>query len=478
MENFEIKDVKEYDVVVVGAGSPGMPAALAAAEEGLKVAILQKEPEASACGHVSAGIDYENSNKRDIQRMITTIMEENAFRSKRELLEEYALYSGKALKWLYKIMQDAGVQVKELGNGPQGEMINKGNFDVNFITLFVGPKPYDVGSAVKVLADYAEKKGVDIFYSSPAVKLIKEENRVKSVIAKSQEGYFQLNARKGIILATGDYQNDKEMMKKYQPDIAHFETKKKGRTGDGHKIIMEIGGRMENMGHTKMVHDMDAGPGSMMSLPFLRVKLDGKRFCNEEIHMEYMNCYTLKEKGHYAQIFDDAYLEKTKYWSAKLPGKDELRNYMPEEDGEKKGVLLDKIATFKADTLEELAEKLGITDTETFLKTVERYNELCKTGEDIDFGVKKENLTPIDTPPFYGTHRHVRFTQGCSGIEVGTHNQVLDKEDNPIEGLFAIGNLGGNFYGSPDYPLSIAGINLGHNYTQGYIVGKYLADKL
>lgn len=151
---------------------------------------------------------------------------------------------------------------------------------------------------------------------------------------------------------------------------------------------------------------------------------------------------------------------------------------MPEEDGEKKGVLLDRIATFKADTLEELAEKLGITDTETFLKTVERYNELCKTGEDIDFGVKKENLTPIDTPPFYGTHRHVRFTQGCSGIEVGTHNQVLDKEDNPIEGLFAIGNLGGNFYGSPDYPLSIAGINLGHNYTQGYIVGKYLADKL
>lgn len=238
MENFEIKYVKEYDVVVVGAGSPSMPAALAAAEEGLKVAILQKEPEASACGHVSAGIDYENSNKRDIQRMITTIMEENAFRSKRELLEEYALYSGKALKWLYKIMQDAGVQVKELGNGPQGEMINKGNFDVNFITLLVGPKPYDVGSAVKVLADYAEKKGVDIFYSSPAAHLIKEENRVKSVIAKSPEGYFQLNARKGIILATGDYQNDKEMMKKYQPDIAHFETKKKGRTGNGHKMII------------------------------------------------------------------------------------------------------------------------------------------------------------------------------------------------------------------------------------------------
>lgn len=474
MVDFEIKVVKEYDVVVVGAGSPGMPAALSACEENLSVAILQKEAEASACGHIAAGVDYEGSNKADVQKLVKRMMKDSAYRPKRGLIEKYATYSGQAIDWIYKIMKEAGVQVNELGNGPHAGLIKDEDIDVHFKTILVGPKPYDVGSAVKALSDYAEAKGVDIYYSSPAVKLIKEGNRVQSVIAKGPDGYFELKAKKGVVLATGDYQNDKEMMKKYLPDIAHFETKKEGRTGDGHKMIMEVGGRMENIGHTKMVHDMDAGPGSMMSLPFLRVKLDGKRFCNEQIQMEYMNCYTLKEKGHYAQIFDDAYLEKTKHWDAALPDKEELKNYMPEEEGEKEGVLVDRIATFKADTLEELAEKLQITDKDQFIKTVKRYNELCELGQDLDFGVDKENLTTIDTPPYYGTHRHVRFTQGCSGVEVNENNQVLDQEDTPIEGLFAIGNLAGNFYGSSDYPLSISGLNLGHNFTQGYLVGKAL----
>ncbi|SEQ25503.1 FAD binding domain-containing protein [Ignavigranum ruoffiae] len=150
---------------------------------------------------------------------------------------------------------------------------------------------------------------------------------------------------------------------------------------------------------------------------------------------------------------------------------------MPEEPGEKKGVLVDQIATFKANSLEELAEKLQITDVETFKETVQRYNELVEAGKDVDFGVAPEHLSAIDTPPYYGTHRHVRFTQGCSGIVVNEYNQVLDVHDQPIEGVYAIGNLAGNFYGSIDYPLSIGGLNLGHNYTQGYVVGKMLAEQ-
>lgn len=115
---------------------------------------------------------------------------------------------------------------------------------------------------------------------------------------------------------------------------------------------------------------------------------------------------------------------------------------MPEEPGEKKGVYEGQIATFKADTLDELAKKLGITDAAAFKKAVERYNELVAKGVDEDFGKEAKYLAPIDTPPFYGTHRHVRVSAIVSGVNVDEHMRVLkDGTNEAIPGLFAIGNV-------------------------------------
>ncbi|MFR7403355.1 MAG: FAD-binding protein [Coriobacteriaceae bacterium] len=117
-------------------------------------------------------------------------------------------------------------------------------------------------------------------------------------------------------------------------------------------------------------------------------------------------------------------------------------------------VFRDQIATFKADTLEELAEKLGITDTAAFVESVKRYNECVAAGKDLDFGKEAKWLTAIDTPPFYGIHRHVRVSAVVSGVNVGPNMEVLAVETNePIPGLFAIGNTAGNFYGGVDYSM-------------------------
>ncbi|WP_084813441.1 FAD-binding protein [Desulfogranum japonicum] len=84
-------------------------------------------------------------------------------------------------------------------------------------------------------------------------------------------------------------------------------------------------------------------------------------------------------------------------------------------------------------------------------------------------------LQTIDTPPFYGIHRHLGMSMSCSGVEVNEELQCLDTNGNPIEGLYAAGNCAGNFFGGVEYPMTVAGLNLGHNYTQGYVVGKKLA---
>lgn len=473
----DVRETKEYDVVVIGAGSPGVPCALAAVEAGAKVALLQKEQFASARGNAGAGIDLTASDPADVESLVSRLMADSAHRPKRELLELWAQNSGEAVKWLLEKSKEAGAQIVDMGNQPHEALLKKNGYRIKFLTSYYGPKPYDTGAGMKALCKQAEKEGVDVFFSTPARQLVVEGGRVTGVIAKDKQGYVRFNARKAVVVGTGDYQNDPEMLRYYIPDVMNLQLKKVGRTGDGHKMIVWAGGKIENIGHTKMCHDFDSGPASMCDMPFLRVKLNGRRFCDETVGMELMNCYLLgaEDQGHYCQIFDSSYMSKAAGWPGSLADPEEMKKFMPEEKADRTGVIKGLINTFKADTLEELAAKLKITDTAAFAATVRRYNEMAASGKDTEFGVPSEYLTKIDTPPYYGIHRHIRLTMACSGVEVNGDCQCLGTDGKPIEGLYAIGNCAGNFYGGVDYPLTVFGLNLGHNYTEGYVVGRRVA---
>ena len=100
---------------------------------------------------------------------------------------------------------------------------------------------------------------LDAYFSTPAVKLIMDGKRVSGVIAKNKDGrYIQFNASKAVILATGDYTNNAAMVQRWCPDIAEFDKKQFGKTGDGHILAISAGAEMENLGHTKMMHDFDS----------------------------------------------------------------------------------------------------------------------------------------------------------------------------------------------------------------------------
>ena len=475
----KIKEVKEYDVVVIGAGSPGLPCALAAHEQGASVAVLQKQPTASAYGNSGSGIDLTKSDPADVANLIGVLMADNQHRANRKLLEMWAYNSGEAVAWTIDRALKGGAQVIDQGNLQHAPMINRLGYNMTFVTSFFGPKPYYTGDGMIALAGYAESQGVDIFYNTPARQLVKEDGRVVGVVAQNEAGdYIQFNGKNGVVVGTGDYQNDREMLEYYQPDLRYLEPKQTQRTGDGHKMVVWAGGAIENFGHTKMMHDFDGGPASMCDMPFMRVKMDGTRFCNETVEMSLMNCYlqSPEDAGNYCDIYDSEYMTKGKdFPGGKLVDPEALRNYMPEEDvKEREGVFDAFISTYKADTLDELAEKLGITDAEKLKATVKRWNENCKAGSDPDFGLNPDYLKTIDAPPYYGCHRHVRFSEICSGVLVNEELQCLTPEGEVIEGLYAIGNVAGGFYGGVDYPLTVFGLNLGHNYTQGYVVGKKL----
>lgn len=164
-------------------------------------------------------------------------------------------------------------------------------------------------------------------------------------------------------------------------------------------------------------------------------------------------------------------------WPGKLVDPDGLKVYMPEEDVERIAVFKSQINTFKADSLEDLAAKLGITDVKEFVKTVNHYNELVAVGKDTDFGKPASYLAAIDTPPYYGIHRHVRMSAICSGVDINANHECLTPDGKVIENLYAIGNCAGGFYGGIDYPLTVFGLSLGRCYTEGYVIGRMVAKK-
>lgn len=470
----DIAETKEFDVVVVGAGAAGVPAALSAAEAGAKVALIQKEATAISQGNTGSGIDLTKSDPADVQNLVSVLIEEGQHRTKRELLELWAQHGGEAVKWVIERSAESGGPIIDQGSQQQAATIAKNGWTMEFVTSFAGPKPLTAGDAMRALAETAEKEGVEVFYSTPAEQLVKDGDAVTGVIAKGSNGYIQFNASKGVIIATGDYQNDEEMSAYYLPDLANFTRKQMNKTGDGHKMVIWAGGAMEPINHTKMLHDFDAGPASMCDMPFLAVKNNGTRFVNEVVEMSLLNNYlrSAEDQGWYSQVFDANYMEQAADWPGKLYSPEELALYMPEEDAERDGVFKDLIRTFKADTLEELAEKLEITDTAAFVATVERYNELARAGADEDFGKPSQYLKPIDTPPYYGIHRWLRVSALCSGVQVDENHQCLNAEGSPIAGLYAIGNCSGEFYGGVDYPMTIPGLSLGRCYTEGYLVGR------
>jgi len=467
-----------FDVVVVGAGASGVPAALSAAENGAKVGVIQKAPFALSQGNSGTGINLDKSDKAGIETLVARMIADNQHRSHPALARQWAYNSGEAVRWVIDRAKQGGSPVIDQGNLQQVGIVKLGGYNLDFHTSFFGPKPYTTGDGMRHLAVTAEKAGVKFFYNTAADQLVQNAaGEVTGVLAKGQDGkYTRFLARKGVIMATGDYQNNKAMSDYFIPDLKHMGRKQMGKTGDGFVMIYWAGGVIEPIGHTKMLHDFDAGPATMCDMPFLAVNREGKRFVNETIEMSVLNNYLrdAKNAGHYSQIFDSDYMTQAATWPGHLIPPDGLKNWMPDVPGPKKGVFESFLNTHVADTIEELAKKIEM-DPAILVATVKRYNDVVASGQDTDFGKPAKFLVPVAKPPFYGIHRTVRVSAITSGMLVDENHRALNADGKPIKGLWVVGNLGGGFYGGVDYPLTVYGLSLGRCYTFGYMVGRQVA---
>ncbi|MBM6999167.1 FAD-dependent oxidoreductase [bacterium] len=472
VKDADINEEHDYDIVVVGAGHAGLAAAASAIKNGVSVCVVEKAEATNTQGNEASGIDLSKSDEAAVQYLVNEHLKANGFRPRRDVVETWAHRSGEALHFLMDFHADGDNPLKYEYDEGEVKPIEYPDTDKVATLFWIVPTEGNYMAAGKSLAAQVERKGADFYYSMPAQQLVQDASgAVTGVICQSSDGKLvRFNANRGVILCAGDYQNDPEMVSWLLPDFATSEPKQVGKTGDGIKMALWAGGVIEPVGHTKMSHGYGAGP--MGDQPFLLLNMAGERFCSEDTPLWQRQTFFRfdDQTCQYVQLFDANYETQVKGWGGTPTAQEKLSSYMPESPDYKKGQL------FSADTLEELAEKLKVTDVDAFVASVKRYNELAAQGTDDDFGKPAKYLKPVDTPPFYGVYRSQGITAITSGVITDAEQRVLDADDKPIPGLYAAGNTAGGFFGAIDYPLrTIEGLSIGKAMTGGYVAAETAA---
>jgi len=488
----EVKDFAaeyEADIVIVGAGLAGMSTALRATELGASVLVLEKtDHPQSRGGHYAAFQSRAMTNagviNGDMEQCFYDWVRLAGNRCNEKLVWKYLEKSGEAFDWL-EDLSEGKVTITALVNHYAGPTYYE-YFGTHSIR-YVGEETNEFALSGPVFFSwlYCQKHGTQFLFNTPAEQLIKDGDRVVGVVAKGEGGYVKCMARKAVVMATGDISGDPEMMETYCADmwplIKHQSYTPVGaNTGDGQKMAMWAGGHMELGPITTMLHLIRY---AMYCFGFLYVDATGKRFMNEDtwIQAKSMRIMRLVEgSNEFAwSIFDSNWpsdVEKSipiaggQFWDwMSRPAGTEWSKDSVEDSIEG---YIERGLGFKADTLEELAEKIGV-DKETFLATVAKYNASYEKGVDEEYHKRAELLSAIKEGPFYALQFGPSLLVAPGGIEINEELEVLDEELKPIPGFYALGNCAGGRYGV-DYPVVINGNSHGTCITYG----KLLAEKI
>ena len=501
----DIVATHDTDILVVGCGTGGMFTVASAAEAGAKVIGIDRFPVGTGIREDIGAIDsrYQKAygTKVDKFEFITMATLYAGGRIQQDLVKLWCDESGAVVDWLGDRLAERGIEMWHesgdrndetrykhfpIGHSPRMRLTKDGKEEISLNT---------------VLFDYAVKHGARFDFSTKMVKLEKKNGRVTGCIAQNAEGkYVRYNAKKGVVVATGGYAQNFKMLEALQP----WNLRVTGRTGampgargDGIKACLWVGAKMDethsllkfdrcalrpdqNPG-VKTIQSGDSGFFWMGSQPWLKVNAYGKRFMNESGTYENILHADEFQKGHcHYTLFDSNWVQYAEQF--KMHG---CSRMFPFENGADPNIswkvvkekmlpgLIEKGYVVQADTIEELAQKLGLS-AKTLQATVTRYNELAKSGNDVDYGKEPHRLTPVNKAPFYGAKNTGWMLCTLDGIQIDTNMNAIDTEGNPIPGLYVVGNDSGGYFAS-EYPNLATGMACGRTVTFGRLVGLKLA---
>lgn len=471
----------EADVVVIGAGPSGLSAAAQAAENGLSVVVFEKAAVAGGAANMGMGPFGAGTRQQqdmmvdmDVERAFKMFMEYTHWRCDARLVKKYFENSADTIRWLEEA---CGV---EFAGAYKYFPKSEATWHIVAVNGGIGRN----GGAImnKHILEYAKENGAEFYMETPAKKLLQDENgRICGVIAVGKDGEEIQCSCKAAVIATGGAGDNPVMIKErtgytFQEDMFNFAIP--GLKGEGIRMAEEAGAASTPM-NVEMIYilpNSDFGPDCIPSVfmqPNLMVNQLGLRFINEEEMQN--NTFTGNaisfQKGAVGYSILDSKIAKG-YMKKGV----DVVNFVhhPESVADFAEAVDNAIENnnpdvVKADSIEELAEKLGI-DPETLEETIDEYNEMCESTDSL-FYKNCKYMKPIEKAPFYAAKFRPGAYGTLGGIKINENAEVLKPDWDKIPGLYACGTDTCTIYGD-SYMFLLPGN------TMGYCIntGRFAAD--
>ena len=502
-----ITETVDTDILIVGAGNGGMFAAAYAAANGLNFRIIEQNGNVQDTRHWYGAIDSAAAKAAgeepfDRAKLLSEISRYASGKCDQRVVKTWINESAAMHDFMRSILEDKYGWVCDFTSGSEAAWPAE-NAEHNTDYLFPVEEHNYMASESQsgtprneLLLQYIQELGYDVDFKVSLAKLEKDDSgRITGIIAQNMDDdhFIRYNAAKGVLLACGGYAGNPYMMQQLDPlgtSVTTACSYSPADKGYGIRAAVWAGANLDKEA-APMLFDrgivapgVDAGyvdsdsafggkafPGEIRQFnpgtqPFLKVNRNGERFANESCPYNDIVYAAAHQPGRvYAQISDANMLEDAKRFHTIGCSAGTRKNTMEGLEktfasAEEKGCF------FRADTIEELADKMGFTGDakDTFLATVERYNELYDKQNDEDFGKPAYRLSAIRTAPFYGCWLGASLLCSMQGISITENCQAKDSNNEPIPGLYITGDMSGSFFQN-NYPCVMGGTACGRTLT-------------
>ena len=502
-----ITETVDTDILIVGAGNGGMFAAAYAAANGLNFRVIEQNANVQDTRHWYGAVDSAAAKEAgepatDKAKLLSEISRYASGKCDQRVVKTWINESAAMHDFMRSILEDKYGWVCDFTSGSEAAWPAE-NAEHNTDYLYpVQEHNYMASESAsglprnELLLQYIQELGYDVDFKTSLAKLEKDSTgRITGIIAQSTEDdhFIRYNANKGVLLACGGFPGNPYMMEQLDPlgtSVTTACSYSPADKGYGIRAAVWAGANLDKEA-APMLFDrgivapgVDGGyvasdsafggkafPGPIRQYnpgtqPFLKVNRNGERFANESSPYNDIVYAAAHQPGRvYAQICDANILEDAKRFHT-IGCSAQTRNGGEKYIQGKMDEAIEAGALFKCDTLDELADKMGFTGAakETFLATVERYNELYDKQNDEDFGKPAYRLSAIRTAPFYGCWLGASLLTTEQGIAINEKGQALDTNNQPMAGLYITGDMSGSFFAN-NYPCLMAGVAMGRTLT-------------
>ena len=469
----------ETDVAIVGAGGAGICAGIEARDAGARVIAFDKGAEPGGAAKISGGGCLVVGSQTQKSKGV----EDNPDIAFKDWVE----WGGPSTDavWARYYIEHSVHDLHDWLEGYGVKWVDLRIHEGNSLSRWHRAERSGLGIMTSLLDGYRDKGG-EIVIDTEITKLKREDGRVTGLEGRNvKTGEPIAVTSKAVVMTTGGFNSNLDMVLENSPSLRNDKVlvgSGPGSTGSGHKLIAEIGGYLTHMDHnwfymyaTPDYHDASHARGlAVRGVPgYIWVNQQGRRFHNEEISGGNSGSLALM-----AQTPKHAWAIMDRPMTAAMDIADPQYKL-----GDK--ILRDKVEELlenspyvrKADTLAELAKRIDV-DGPVFLDTVERYNKACAQGlkNEPEFGKPLKQSKAFDTPPYYAMQIFLMARKNFGGVKTDLQCRVLDKHFEPIEGLYAAGEVAGMAGGHINGRAGLEGTMLGPSLFSGRVAGGWAAQ--